>query len=262
MKRPRRTVLVLIAILAGLALFVQRLPGNGGVRRGAETEPIARAEIANENSTVRLHGDDEVLSEVTIGQWQRWAGLPEGPLAQGPVRLGDVALGADAFSRFTVAVAGPDGRRALIAANAYAMATDVGATTLVDARGGFSPFGDPLRATIESVAWAPSGDRVALLLGTARSSGERVVVRDVPSGAGVLTIDGDALTRAWEREGRASRRVEDAGPFVPGMRNVAWLREKPELRFTSDRPDDRPGEARWSVAPSEGTIQLISVVEG
>jgi hypothetical protein len=262
MKRPRRTVLILIAILAGLALFVQRLPGNGGLRGNAGTEPIARAEIAEEDRTVRIHGEDGVLSEVTIDQWRRWAVLPEGPLAEGPVRLGDVELGAESFSLFTVADAAPDGRRALIAANAYAMATDVSATTLVDARGGFDSFGRPLRATIETVAWAPSARRVALLLGTARSSGERIVVRHVPSGTEALEVDGDALTRAWEREGRAASPTEGAGPFLPAMRNLSWPEDRTGLRFTSDRPDGRPGQALWSVGPGDGALELLESSAG
>jgi hypothetical protein len=259
MKRPRRTVLILIAILAGLALFVQRLPGNGGVRSGTETEPIAQAQIADEGRTVILRGGDAVLSEVTIGQWRQWAVLPEGPLADGPVRLGDVELGADAFSRFTVAVAGPDGRHALIAANAYAMATDVSATTLLDGRGGFDPFGDPVRATIESVAWSSSVGQVALLLGTARSSGERVLVRDVPSGSDVLSIDGEALATAWTEADRDLRPTQDAGPFLPGMHDVAWSEDGTELRFTSDRPDGDTGEVHWSGVPSDATILLVDV---
>lgn len=261
MKRPRRTVLILIAILAGLALFVQRLPGNGGVRRGAPTEPIARAEIAEENRAVILHGDGAVLSEVTIVQWQRWAVLPEGPLFEAPVRLGDVELGADAFSRFTVAVAAPDGRHALIAANAYAMATDVSAATLVDGRGGFEPFGEPVRAAIESVAWAPPGDRVAVLLGTARSSGERLLVRDVPSGSDTLTVDGRALAAAWAEAGWGLRSTRGAGPFLPDMRDVAWSEDGSKVDFTSDRPDGDAGEVHWSGVPRDATILLVDVAD-
>jgi hypothetical protein len=262
MKRPRRTVLILIAILAGLALIVQRLPGNGGLRGNTGTEPIARAEIAEENRTVRIHGEDRVLSEVTIDQWRRWAVLPEGPLAEGPVRLGDVELGAEAFSLFTVAEAAPDGRHALLAANAYAMATDVSATTLVDARGGFDPLGQPLRGTIETVAWAPSSEHVALLLGTARSSGERVVVRPVLSGADALAIDREILAAAWRRAGREPRPPRDAGPFLPGLRDLTWSADGAVLRFTSDRPDGRPGQALWSAGPSDGALELLEAGAG
>jgi hypothetical protein len=208
---------------------------------------------------VRLHGENEILSEVTIGQWQRWAVLPEGPLAEGPVRLGDVELGAEAFSRFSVAEAAPEGRHALIAANAYAMATDVNATTLVDGRGGFEPFGEPVRAAIESVTWAPPGDRVALLLGTARSTGERLLVRDVPRGSETLTVDGEALAAAWAEAGRDLPPPQDAGPFLPDMRDVTWSEDGTEVLFTSDRPDGSEGGVRWSVAPTGGTFEVVRV---
>jgi hypothetical protein len=132
----------------------------------------------------------------------------------------------------------------------------------VDGRGGFDPFGEPVRAAIESVAWAPPGDRVALLLGTARSSGERVLVRAVPSGSDALAVDGAALATSWADIGRERRPTQDAGPFLPHIRDLAWTADGTELRFTSDRPDGNEGEARWSVAPSDGTIVLVNVLEG
>ncbi len=240
MNLPRWATALLVYALAAASL--------------AAGDLVQRVELAEDWQSVAIVAPDGAVQfTFSIEAWRAWAADHLEAALGGPVTIGDAELPPSTFHGFGFAGVAPDGR-VLLAATTYAMATTASVLTLLDpATRELEVVSDVAYGDVEEVAWSPDGRFVAFTLGTARASGDGLLVDDVVERRRELELNGQQALASDAGLGT----VVDAFEWFPGFRDLAWGSDG-TLAFVTHDPavGAEEGVLRWRYDPATGDLRV------
>ncbi len=237
--KTMKNALFIIGLIIGVALFTVAI----GYFFYSQIDYVDLAEkevfiSENDDELLIKNKEGEVVFVYKIEEWRESVSDNWNEIFEEPIKIDEVELTPESFSRFTGVSPFPEGLKSLgFSVSTYAMPKDVSLFWVLDIGTGELNFvGEKNNGVIGYIIWSPQRTHFAYFLNTEKAPGEYLTVDNAITKEKEFTLSGEDILEILEKT------VEE---FSPEFRDMEWSEDGEKLFFATNGVDKE--DVFWSI---------------
>ncbi len=238
-------IAIVVIVLIGVGYFLltedplEIEPDNDLEEMDLRTEFVPEEGIESQEIRV-LNEDDEIIFQLTINELNQWTEENWHIFDEEP-EVGGRPVEPDGFAYFDIpASISPDNSKLVFSVSDYAALTTTSFIMVADLRTSeINMISEPTMGGVENYYWSEDSERFAYSVGTARATGDFLVVDDAGRHQRVFILGEEELLNIIDPD----EEIVEVGQFMPAFQELEWSEER--IYFVTEHPDN--GFVRWSI---------------